>query len=453
MMDTVNGERAVSEGRLTRLALFLQQHRAILVIIGIGLLCRLAALLFYLSTHEWRGEVWEHELIAQRLMEGKGLTMPSHGGVISVSAVDPIFPVLCYLLHLIGGPGLGLYYALQLAVAGGILWMTYSLGSQLFDHRTGLLAALLVALEPGLVIYHSYKVDHNALTMLLLLAAARFILLIARSGDGRLALACGVIIGMAVLMRPDQLSLFGMLLVWAWVERRRILTMIKPAGLVLLGAGIILIPWVVRNSLLHGQLVFVTTYSGEALWRGNNPNSTGTGLTLDGQSQFEAAPAEFRSRISNATEAQQNALFREEALRYIRQDPAGFLWRCLKKLYYFWWFTPTYAAIYYEWVPISLVAVYRLLYGIALTLAILGLWVTFRETRDAHVWIVLSIPLWMALIHSLSYVEGRHRVMVMPNILLLTASGMLALMRGFQARWLSRRPVDGHRARRLAPLP
>ena len=33
----------------------------------------------------------------------------------------------------------------------------------------------------------------------------------------------------------------------------------------------------------------------------------------------------------------------------------------------------------------------------------------------------------MALIHSLSYVEGRYLVMVMPIILLLTASGMMAL--------------------------
>lgn len=452
-MGSVNGERIASEGGLTRLAFFLRRHRAILVIIGIGLLCRLAALLFYLSTHEWKGEVWEHELIVRRLMEGQGLTLPTHGGVISVSSVDPIFPVLCYLLHLIGGPGLGLYYALQLAMSCGILWLTYSLGSALFGHRTGLLAALLVALEPGLIIYHSYKVDHNALTMLLLLAAARLVLLIARSGGGRLAFACGVLIGVAVLMRPDELSLFGMLLVWAGIERRRILTVIKPAGLILLGAGMVLIPWIVRNSLLHEQLVFVTTYSGEALWRGNNPNSTGTGLTLDGRGQFEAAPPEFRNKISNATEAQQNALFREEALRYIRQDPAGFLWRCLKKLYYFWWFTPTYAAIHYEWVPTGLVAAYRLLYGILLALAILGLWVTFRETRDAHAWIVLSIPVWMALIHSLSYVEGRHRVMVMPIILILAASGMLALMKGFQARWLSGRSVEGRRIGRLAPLP
>jgi len=62
-----------------------------------------------------------------------------------------------------------------------------------------------------------------------------------------------------------------------------------------------------------------------------------------------------------------------------------------------------------------------------LALAILGLWVTLRETRDAHAWIVLSIPVWMALIHSASYVEGRHRLMVMPIILIVTASGMLAL--------------------------
>jgi 4-amino-4-deoxy-L-arabinose transferase-like glycosyltransferase len=398
----------------------------VLAVIGVGLICRLGLLLYYLSTHGWQGEAWETEVIAQRLMEGKGLTMPSYGGRASVSFSDPIFPVLSYLLHLIWGPGLGLFYMFHLAVAGLVLWLTYLLGSQVFDHRTGLLAALFVAVEPGLVIYQSYKVDHNALTMLLMLLAARLMLLVARSGDRRLAFSCGLVIGIAVLMRPDELSLFGMLAVWAWVERKNLAAIVKPAAVILVGAAMILVPWMVRNSVLHGQPVFITTYSGEALWRGNNPNSTGTGLTLDGRPQFSAAPVEFQKQIAEATEAGQNTLFKEEALRYIRQDPAGFLLRCLQKLYYFWWFTPTYAAIHYEWVPGSLVAAYRLLYGVMLVLAILGLRAVHRHTH-AHAWIVLSLPLWMALIHSLSYVEGRHRVMVMPVILLLTAAGALAL--------------------------
>ena len=54
-----------------------------------------------------------------------------------------------------------------------------------------------------------------------------------------------------------------MLLVWAWVERRRILTVVKPAVLILLGAGMILIPWIVRNSLLHEQLVLSRPIQGK----------------------------------------------------------------------------------------------------------------------------------------------------------------------------------------------
>jgi len=426
MNGVAAGECPVPIGRWQQAAVFVHRHRAVLAVIGLGLICRLGMLLFYLSTHGWQGEAWEPEVIAQRLMEGKGLTMPSYGGRASVS-FSPIFPVISYLLHLIWGPGLGLFYAFHLAVASLVLWLTYLLGSQVFDHRTGLLAALLVAVEPGLVIYQSYKVDHNALTMLLMLLAARLILLVARSGDRCLAFTCGLVIGIAVLTRPDELSLFGMLGVWVWVERRNLMTILRPAALILAGAAMILVPWMARNSLLHGQPVFITTYSGEALWRGNNPNSTGTGLTLDGRPQFSAAPVEFQQKIAEATEAGQSALFKEEALRYIRRDPAGFLVRCFKKLYYFWWFTPTYAAIHYEWVPVSLVAAYKVLYGIMLALAILGLRVAFRETGNAYAWIVLSIPLWMALIHSLSYVEGRHRLMVMPVILLLTAAGALAL--------------------------
>ena len=83
--------------------------------------------------------------------------------------------------------------------------------------------------------------------------------------------------------------------------------------------------------------------------------------------------------------------------------------------------------------PSSLVNGYRFLYGGVLAFAILGLWATARRAWGAHAWIVLSIPMWIALIHSLSYVEGRHRLMVMLIVLLLPASGMLELKR-FMAR-------------------
>lgn len=400
---------------------FLRRH-ALAAILALGLGLRLLTLVVYLGTHEWKGETWEHETIAMNLLQGKGFMMID-GELVYRSREPPLFAVLCYLLHVVGGPGLWLFYLFQLALAGGIIGLTYAIAGRWLS--SGAAAALLVALEPGLVVYHSYKVDDLAFSTFLILFVVYATAELSRSRDTRWAAAIGVVIGAAVLTRPDLLSLFGILLAWAWIERGRLADILKPAGVVLLAASLVIVPWVVRNSLLHGRAVLLTTFSGEALWRGNNPNSTGTSVFVDGRGQLEAAPEEFRSKIAAANEVQRDALFREEAVRFIAEAPGQFLRRVATKIYYFWWFTPSYGGRHYEWVPSFLKDGYRLLYGVTLAFMLSGVWALAREGLTVPRAIVLAVPVCIMIVHSWSYVEGRHRVLVMPLILIVAAYGMI----------------------------
>jgi 4-amino-4-deoxy-L-arabinose transferase-like glycosyltransferase len=323
-----------------------------------------------------------------------------------------------------------LYYVFQLSTAVGIIWLTYAIADRWFGSQTAMVAAVLVALEPGLILYHAYKVDDIALGTFLLLLGVHVFALMTLSHDGHLACLTGLIMGIGVLTRPDLLGVFGVLPAWAIFERKRLVIIFKPALLIILAAALVWAPWAIRNYLVQRQFVLLTTYSGESLWRGNNPNSTGTTVTLENQGQFEAAPVEFRNKIFAATEMQKDALFKEEAFRFIAEDPAGFLWRVLKKFYFFWWFTPTFAARYYEWVPLPFAQLYRLIYGVLLAFAFLGMWAVMRETDSGTRRItlfLLAIPIVIAVIHSISYVEGRHRVLVMPFILIITAYGITLL--------------------------
>lgn len=415
---------------MSRIHAYLRRHGVLFAILGVGLVIRLTVLLLYLSTHNWKGETWEPEEVARNLLEGRGFTIFIYGDIVYRSLLDPVYPVLCYVLHLIGGPGLGLYYVFQLSVASGIIWLTYAIADRWFGSQTAMVAAVLVALEPGLILYHSYKVDDIALGTFLLLLGVHVFALMTLSHDGCLACLTGLVMGVGVLTRPDLLGVFGVLPVWAILERKRLVVIFKPALLIISAAALVWAPWAIRNYLVQGQFVLLTTYSGESLWRGNNLNSTGTTVTLENQGQFNVAPVEFRNKILTASEIRKDALFKEEAFRFIAEDPAGFLWRFLKKFYFFWWFTPTYAAKYYEWVPPPLVELYRLLYGNMLAFAILGVWSVTREgvagVRRITLFL-LSVPILIAVIHSISYVEGRHRVLVMPIIMILTAYGIITL--------------------------
>jgi 4-amino-4-deoxy-L-arabinose transferase-like glycosyltransferase len=131
-----------------------------MILLG-GLFLRLTALFWYLSTHGWKGETWEYEVIANNLLAGKGFVFLFHGSVYRSLCV-PFFPAICAALHWLGGSGLGLYYVFQLSCALGIISLTYFLTTRLFGENAAGYAGWLVALDPASIVYQSYKVDAMA---------------------------------------------------------------------------------------------------------------------------------------------------------------------------------------------------------------------------------------------------------------------------------------------------
>lgn len=417
------------EHGLSSLLNFYHRQKALLLILAVGLIVRLAALLFYLDTHNWKGEIWEYEIIANNLLSNKGFTFLHHGTVYQ-SFLAPVFILVCYALHLIGGPNLVLYYVFHLSTAMGITVLSYWIAKRWVGSRSAIAAASLIAIEPGLVIYQSYKVDVITLASFLILLGIYFFISLTQSEDRFLAIFVGLIMGIGALTRPDLMSMFSLPVAWIFLERKRFLEVLKPATLVILTGFLALSPWFIRNYNIHDQFVFMTTTSGEYLWRGNNPHATGTSETMELQDQFSTATETFRQKILTSSELQQRDLFKAEALRFITENPGTFLWNTLKKFYYFWWFTPTYGSWHSSWIPHQLIMLYPVLYAVILAFALYGFSSIIRDQKphmQRTMLYLLIVIISIGIIHSIYYVEGRHRVLVMPIILILTAHGIVAL--------------------------
>lgn len=418
-------------------------ERSLALALGLGLVVRLAALFGYLATHGWRPETWEYEELARNLLAGEGYSIMYHNTEY-LTLVVPVYPLICAGLHLIGGPGFVLYYVFHLSVALGIIWLTYAVAQRWLGPSTAGPAALLVAVEPGQVIYQSYKVDLVALSTLLILLTIHLFLTLTRSRSLGLAGLVGAVIGIGVLTRPDLAALFGMVAVWAVVERQRLGTVLKPAAALVAVCVLVLSPWLIRNYVQYGEMLFLTSFSSEAFWRGNNPNSTGTSVTMSNEGQLEAAPEAFRAKVQSSTEFEIYRLFQEEAIRFIKEDPAAFVERAVRKFFYFWWFTPNYATQHYGWLPGFLVRGYKLVYFALALLMLAGVRAIMRSGERASrqtTWILLSVPVMVAIIHSLNYVEGRHRVLVMPILLMFAAVG-LAKLRELPVLGVASRPTE-----------
>lgn len=397
----------------------------LVILLGLGLTVRLAVLLWYLSTHGWVPETWEYEVIALNLLDRHEFTY-SYYGTEYRSYIAPAFPILCYLLHVIGGRGFVLYFIFHLSVSLLTIWLTYTLASRWLNGRTGFVAALLVAVEPGIVVYNSYKVDVVTLASCLLLVGLLLFERMATEERIRYAILFGVLTGLAILTRMDLVAILAPFLVWMALPPRPLRVIIPRLVLVASLAVLMIAPWLIRNYLVHGRPIFITTTAWEQLWMGNYENTSGSPVPIGGGWRIDFASPFIKAKVVTGTELEQYDAFRDEALRLIAADPAAFMVRAAKKFFYFWWFTPIYGDFYTN-IPIWMRESYKGLYAILFALALLGGAAVIRGGDKRQIFrmlSVLAVILTVVLIHSVYYVEGRHRVLVMPLVLMFSAFGL-----------------------------
>jgi hypothetical protein len=286
--------------------------------------------------------------------------------------------------------------------------------------------AALAALHPGLLAY-TLKLHPLGLDVLLLSLLVLWVgWLGTRPRDGVVA---GVALGLNLMTRP---TFFLAGLVALAVQSRSLRRHLVPMSLAVVVGVTIALPWIGRNYLVFGRPVFIST-SLEDVWKGNNPAATGSSYLASGEDVFSAMPTRMRTRLTGVSELELNDVFGEEILAFVVEQPAQFLSLAARKFVYFWWFSPQSGLFY----PGSWLAAYQVYDFVVLSLAAVGVFAILRigppESRRL-VWLLLSISLTIAAVHSLSYVEGRHRWGVEPLLLLLTAQGAFYLAAYFPLR-------------------
>jgi 4-amino-4-deoxy-L-arabinose transferase-like glycosyltransferase len=139
--------------------------------------------------------------------------------------------------------------------------LTYWLALLIFGRPAALLAGLLTACSSVLILHEHYILSEALFTQLLL-AACLVVVLALRRDRPAWYLGAGLALGLAVLARPvAQAALLAVPLVL--VAQRGWWGAWRPGLLVLLGAGLLMVPWMVRNRLAYGS--FSTSGSGRFL--------------------------------------------------------------------------------------------------------------------------------------------------------------------------------------------
>jgi 4-amino-4-deoxy-L-arabinose transferase-like glycosyltransferase len=317
----------------------------------------------------------------------------------------------------------------QWAFAALLCVVVWHLGLRLGGPRVAGLAAWLAALHPGLVAYDATKLVQFSLDATLVAAVLLAFVRWAEAPSVARAACGGLLTGLLMYERGTMGLFFPVALLW--VKRAGHLPWrpwTRQAALYGAVALLLLLPWFVRNAVVHERPVLMMTPTWFSLWKGNHEDATGTEFTTAGRPLNSARSSELAQRLEGTSEVEQMEGFRDAALTFIRTQPAAAAGLYVRKLTYFWWQSP-HTGLQYprRWTVVS-----QTWYLVFIGFAALGLVMLARAGPEP--WAIARLILWLALCFSAGqavfYIAGRHRWTIEPVLGLLTAAGLWWSSRG-----------------------
>lgn len=401
-------------------------RRTWIIIALVAAVSRAAAVIVYDSISSPR--FFEYHYIALSLLRGEHFVFRHFNEVPYRSYVEPLYVFITYAVYFVSGESFLAMSIVNATLAAAVALVTAAVAKLAFGPEAAVVAGLATALDPALVryaaIFHPVSLD-----ALLIATVVLAVLAADRAPTRTMYVGLGVTSGLCLLSRPT----IGVFLVMAtaWLLLRR--PSRRDAGrlaLAVVVAALVVAPWVGRNYATHGRLMLTRSNGAYVFWLGNNPAWTGTAATASGENLFEAADPALRQRVlASGDEIAQNEVFREAAVDYLTRYPAAFVGRTAVKMMRFWTVPRPVGT------PVSSLSLagYRVFYTAAATLALVGIVITLRQHRRMAI-LLLGLLLSVSVVQSMFYVEGRHRIAVEPILLVFSAAGLVALMRGWRGK-------------------
>lgn len=383
-------------------------------------------------------ERWEYDVIAANIVAGSGHVYDRFGFVYAAYA-PPLWSWILAALLAVGGDARIAIQVLQGLLCLGAAAISSGLTRRITgDETSALVAGLLVALQPSLLYYSVVKSDPLPLNVFLLgLIASSAASLLERPEDGR-ALRFGLLTGLGVLSRGTPAVALPVVALALFLGRRG--GALRTVAVSTAAMVLCLTPWLMRNVAVVGAPVLTST-TGENFWRGNHEGAGGGVRDLNGGEITRMVPANpalppaVRAVLASGTEIQRHEVFMSEAWRFIRAEPLEALGLFARKARIFWWSLESDPRDY----PRTASIAYAVLYRTELAFALVGAFLVFRSkgqaspNRPASA-LVLGLIAGIGVLQTAFYVQGRHRFLIEPLLLIFTAIGATAVIRGGRLR-------------------
>ena len=416
----------------------------------IGLLLRLVPVLLSYNLGIGLDDMFQYDMLARSLASGNGYRWYAQDDLYLVqpyvqfdlSIIDyqprgvptsfrpPLYPMFLAIIYFFTGSGSHRFFIVRIvqAVIGAMLVpMTYLLGKK-FSRENGKVARLsawIIAFYPILVIYPLALATENIFFFLVLgsLLALLHAIETRRTMDYVLA---GFSLGLMALTRSISLSGAGLVIIWMWFFIRD-----KKAAIILFTIiTIMTVPWMIRNSRLHGRLMGIESTLGYNLYIGYHPKSTGTfeyGISTD---LIPILDDSVRDRIGM-----------EKALQFIKDDPDRIPYLMIRRLGYFFGLerralTYFYSNNFFGYITppllITFTVILLLPFVLISTSAMYGIALTHWTPQSA---VLPFFIIGYLTPHVFIMAEDRFHLAIVPILVILAATSWTGSFSGLKERW------------------
>lgn len=356
---------------------------------------------------------WETGRLARSIANGEGFSSPFHGHTGPSAWIAPLYPYFLAALFKIFGVYSNAAAWVALAVNSLCSALTciplLLIGEEISGATVALWTAWIWALLPYAMYWAIRFAWETSFATLMLALAFLLALRLVKRNSLRRWLEFGLVWALVALSNPSLLAFLPFCGLWIVYRQNRAgnLKILSVACSAMLFCALIA-PWMVRNYLVFGKVIFIRGNFGAEFRLGNGPGA-------DGQWMSWFHPSVDVNEFNRYVQLGEIGYVRSrqhEAIEWIREHPGTFAEITLKRVFYFWFGTPRSEN--------SQIAFYGryFLYSLSSVLAFFGLGLALRRCeRGAYLflWLLVSVP----IVYYFTFTHPRYRHPMEPEMLLL----------------------------------
>lgn len=287
--------------------------RGLIVVLVVTLCLRVAFLVFFGQTLSLQTSGYDD--YAVHLIEGRGFTR--FDDRTGDSDLPPLYPFFLAGVYTLFGRGPIPVACVQIVFELLTTLLVWAIGRRVGGEAVGLLSAAFYGCYPYLL-FQNLTANDTGIFICLSVTAIWLSYRVRDSQRMWYAVALGLTLGVAALTKTFVILALPLLAV-AWTRRLGIERTIRFTLLSGLSMFAVMSPWAIRNTLLHDEIVFISTNGGSNLHQGNNP-CVADYLARGWDAQWVRC---LRNPPPGMSEVEKDRWHRNQAVRYLAEHPGA----------------------------------------------------------------------------------------------------------------------------------